>query len=141
MSLEAYIPLSSSRAMLPTITRSEYSVNTILKALKARYKALTKSLSDDEILTASVFLFSGHEILVQDFDSVYPDILIVRGILAGDDKAVEAYIDTACLQVVFSKAKKPGQKRHPIGFRMAPETPETQQELPKVKARKARRKG
>ncbi len=140
MSYEAFIPLS--RPVLPTITRSEYSVNTILKALKARYKALAKKLADDETLTVSVFLFSGIEIHVQDFDSVYPDIIIVHGMIAGENKEVEAYIDTDCLQVVFSKAKKAGQKRNPIGFRMAPETQEIPPvEAPKPKPHKARRKG
>ena len=108
-----YIPDSRTQA---TYLAAKYNdVKNTWADLENKYNELLKEVGADEDIAVSVFLFSGNEISVAKFECSGPNLLIVHGILCGNQ--VTAYIHQSCLQVVFGKvAKKPNASRVQFGF-------------------------
>lgn len=76
---------------------------------------LKQQLALDEELIATVVLFGGEQVLVNTFGYAGPNLLIIHGLLNGNN--VTVYVHQSCLQVVFSVTKKDPQKpRHQFGF-------------------------
>ena len=90
-------------------------IKTVWEHLGNEAADLMQELPADHELIATVILFNGDAIQVEEFGYAGPNLLIVHGIKNGNK--VTAYVHQSCLQVIFSIMPKDEKRpRQPFGF-------------------------